>query len=342
MSLFDIIIKIKYKILNDEKSVLMKMNVFDQNKPRKINSKNNIFAEFLQKSGLYDEIEITKDNIFHLIDLIDGKVKIDEFCPSCKEKRVFEAKPIIFYKYLEQENLHIPNSLAEELEFLQQLGISKTIKTEDGSTTPLWDWTNWQVEEDCRLMVFRFSCSMDESHKLDYIVVTDGYKFKKVGQFPSVADLSFPELKEYNKILSKDDLKEFRRAIGLFAQGIGVGSFVYLRRIFERIIDTAKGKAISDGVFDEQTYKDAHVDERIKMLANYLPKTLVESPVFYGIVSKGIHELSEQECIDYFPVLRDFIFMILRQWEQIRKEEEAEKQLKASLSKIANNIKQSE
>lgn len=342
MSLFDIIIKIKYKILNDEKSVFMKMNVFDQNKPRKINSKNNIFAEFLQKSGLYDEIEITKDNIFHLIDLIGGKVKIDEFCSSCGEKRIFNMEPIKYYEYSPNHHGMISISLADELEGLQQCGISKTIKTEDGSSTSLWDWTNWQVEENCRLLVFRFSCSMDESHKLDYIVVTDGYKFKKVGQFPSVADLSFPELKEYNKILSKDDLKEFRRAIGLFAQGIGVGSFVYLRRIFERIIDTAKGKAISDGVFDEQTYKEAHVDERIKMLANYLPKTLVESPVFYGIVSKGIHELSEQECIDYFPVLRDFIFMILRQWEQIRKEEEAEKQLKASLSKIANNIKQSE
>jgi len=49
--------------------------------------------------------------------------------------------------------------------------------------------------------------------------------------------------------------------------------------------------------------------------------------------------LSEEECILYFPVLKDFIFMILRQWEQIRKDEEATKQLQASLSKIAGNIK---
>ena len=114
---------------------------------------------------------------------------------------------------------------------------------------------------------------------------------------------------------------------------------LYLRRIFERIIDAAKQKAISAGTLDEQTYKDAHVDERIKMLANYLPKTLVESTAFYGIVSKGIHELSEEDCIAYFPVLREFIFMILRQWEQLRKEEEAEKQIKETLNQIASNIK---
>ena len=49
--------------------------------------------------------------------------------------------------------------------------------------------------------------------------------------------------------------------------------------------------------------------------------------------------MSEEDCIEYFPVLREFIFMILRQWEQLRKEEEAEKQIKESLNQIAANIK---
>lgn len=316
----------------------MKMNVFDQNNKRKTNNMNNVFADFLQKSGLYDEIEITKDNIFHLIDLINGKVKIDEYCPSCGEKRVFNMEPIVYYRHIEINNNYTPTLLADELESLQKFGYGKIIDDEEGSATLEWDWKNWELDDTVRIMVFKFSCSMEVSHKIDYIVITDGCNIKKIGQYPSVADLSFPELKEYDKILSKEDMKEFRRAIGLFAQGIGVGSFVYLRRIFERIIDKAKEKAINDKMLDEKTYKDAHVDQRIKMLSNYLPKTLVESTNFYGIVSKGIHELSEEECILYFPVLRDFIFMILRQWEQIRKDKEAEKQLKASLSKIANNI----
>ena len=320
----------------------MKMNVFDQNKPRKINSKNNVFADFLQKNGLYDEIKVTRDNVFHLIDLINGKVKIDEYCPSCGENRVFSMEPMVYYRHIEMNNDYIPTLLADELESLQKFGYGKILHDEEEDTTTLeWDWKNWELDDTVRVMVFRFACSMDSSHRIDYIVVADGCSIKKIGQYPSVADLSFPELKEYRKALSEQDEREFKRAIGLHAQGIGIGSYVYLRRIFERIIDAAKEKAINDGVIDEQTYKDSRVDERIKMLANYLPKALVESTVFYGIVSKGIHELSEEECIQYFPVLRDFIFMILRQWEQIRKDEEAEKQLKASLSKIAANIKQS-
>lgn len=39
---------------------------------------NNCFAEFLQKSGLYDSIVISEENILQLCDLIGGKVKISE------------------------------------------------------------------------------------------------------------------------------------------------------------------------------------------------------------------------------------------------------------------------
>ena len=66
---------------------------------------------------------------------------------------------------------------------------------------------------------------------------------------------------------------------------------------------------------------------------------MVNSPVFYGIISKGIHELSEEECLEFFPVLQSFIMMILRQWEKIRRDEEEEKKLAASLSNIAAKVK---
>lgn len=64
-----------------------------------------------------------------------------------------------------------------------------------------------------------------------------------------------------------------------------------------------------------------------------------DNHVFYGIVSKGIHELSEDECISYFPVLKEAIFMILRQWAQKKQEQEDAKRLRASLSQIASQVK---
>ena len=60
-------------------------------------------------------------------------------------------------------------------------------------------------------MVFKFFCAMDNTHHLDYIVLTYGNKMKKIGQYPSVADLSFPELKEYRKVMTKEDEKELKK-----------------------------------------------------------------------------------------------------------------------------------
>ena len=160
----------------------------------------------------------------------------------------------------------------------------------------------------------------------------------KIGQSPSVADLSFPELKEFRKVVSADDLKELRKAIGLHAQGIGVGAFVYVRRIFERLIDKAKELAIADGNIDKTEYLESHVAERISLLKNYLPDTIVQNKTFYSIVSKGIHELSEEDCIAYFPVMREGIMLILRQWRAKQDEAETARKLATSLSKITANI----
>ena len=57
---------------------------------------SNLFAQFLQESGLYDEIEITPGNISELIDLIAGNVRIDSYCSECGSNRVFSMNPITF------------------------------------------------------------------------------------------------------------------------------------------------------------------------------------------------------------------------------------------------------
>src|SRR5260370_11936217 len=62
----------------------------------------------------------------------------------------------------------------------------------------------------------------------------------KIGQYPSIADLQFPFLQKYRRSLG-EQYQELTKAVGLFANGIGIGSFVYLRRIFERLIEEARG-----------------------------------------------------------------------------------------------------
>ena len=133
----------------------------------------------------------------------------------------------------------------------------------------------------------------------------------KVGQYPSVADFHISEVKQYSKLLSEDKLKEFTRAIGLAANGVGIGSFVYLRRIFEYLIKEAYTQAKSENAVSESDFQTARMDEKIQLLHSYLPNFLVETKSMYSILSSGIHELSEQTCLEHFDTLRVGIEIIL-------------------------------
>lgn len=157
-----------------------------------------------------------------------------------------------------------------------------------------------------------FYCARINSHRLSFfILITENGFIEKVGQNPSVADLNMHDVKKYSSVLSKEYFNELKKAIGLAAHGIGVGSFVYLRRIFESLIEEAKIEALNDDSFDEQAFKTARMNDKIKMLSGHLPPFLVENHQLYGILSKGVHELSEQECLEAFPIVKVGIELIL-------------------------------
>lgn len=286
---------------------------------------------------MYESYEVSKDNIQDLIDVLDGNVRINIYCKDCGEPRIFSMKEVLCPFGNPQEDVSM-GSLGKELLRQQQL--------QEMCSAPLpgekrpekeWIWTNCRTQEFTRVMVFQFQCAMDARHYTDYIVRAEGNMLVKIGQFPSIADLTFPELDKYKKVLSSTDRKEFGRALGLYAHGIGAGSYVYLRRIFERLLMQAK--EIAGSAINESEFSKAHVDEKITMLSDYLPNMLTSNPTIYGILSKGIHELSEKECITYFPVLKECICMILGEWEEIRKKKEQETALASALSKISSSIK---
>lgn len=162
----------------------------------------------------------------------------------------------------------------------------------------------------------------------------------KVGQYPSVADFHIGQVRKYNKVLPQDKMREFTKAIGLAANGVGIGSFVYLRRIFEHLVFEALEVALSkDEQFDRDTFTTAKMNEKIKMLSGYLPDFLVENHTIYGILSKGIHELSEEVCNEHFSILRESIEMILDEKLDAYQKEQKKKSIRQALSKIVGEIK---
>lgn len=185
-----------------------------------------------------------------------------------------------------------------------------------------------------------FKCTRErgkKDHQLYFLFRVKGRSIEKIGQYPSLAELGLYDVKQYSKALERKYFKELTRAIGLAAHGVGVGSFVYLRRIFESLIELAHQEASLSSTWSETEYLKARVSEKIEMLKAQLPLFLVENRAMYGILSKGIHELTEEECLSAFPVLKVGIEIILdaklRQLEEQRKIEEARKALQRLASK---------
>ena len=160
----------------------------------------------------------------------------------------------------------------------------------------------------------------------------------KIGQYPSIADFHISQIKKYDKVLTTEKLKEFTRAIGLAANGVGIGSFVYLRRIFEDLIEEAHSKASELSLWNEADYKQKRIVEKIELLKPFLPDFLVENRTLYGILSVGIHSLKEEDCLAYFETVRVGIELILdEKLEKFQKQlkiEEAKKKLAVVASKV--------
>ncbi len=115
---------------------------------------------------------------------------------------------------------------------------------------------------------------------------------------------------------------------------------VYLRRIIEQfMIEPAHQEAIkTQSGWDEVAYGKARMKEKMQLLTAYLPPYLVSNPVVYSIISKGIHELTEKECVTYFPVLRSVIEYALTDIKSKKDEEAARNQLAAQLQSIGSKL----
>jgi len=187
-----------------------------------------------------------------------------------------------------------------------------------------------------------YHCTRDDDHQYHIIYFKKGLLFTKIGQFPSIADFQIPQVEKYRKILGEEQYKELTRSIGLASHGVGIGSFVYLRRILENLIKEAGKQAQSDNekiVYDD--FRNERIGDKIKMVSNYLPEFLVDNSIIHTILSKGIHELSEDECLRYFEAVKLGIEQILDekiiQDEKSKKNSKAKKALQVALGKITKS-----
>jgi len=189
---------------------------------------------------------------------------------------------------------------------------------------------------------FELNCKRKSDDKLIFFAYEDDECIIKIGQIPSLTDLQFGELgKKYDKQLGREDLKLYKKAIGLAAHGVGAGSFVYLRRIFEKLILATFKDHSKDLNISELDFNKKYMADKVDILKDYLPSQLVSMRSIYSILSSGVHELIEEDCLAYFPALKLSIELILDQQIENDLKNNRDKATRDQIKAIANKIKSS-
>ena len=195
------------------------------------------------------------------------------------------------------------------------------------------------VDQNVRVLSFRCGRFGDILTLVVYSDRENKYLIK-IGTFPSLRDFHKDDIKKYRSILTDQQQTELITAIVIANNGVGIGSYVYLRRVFESIVFDEAKRAISDGVITEEEFNKKRMDEKIIAIKDYLPAFLYDHhSELYGVLSLGIHQLEEDVCLDFFPVLYDCIMLILDDRLAQKEKEMTTKKAAASLSIITSSIK---
>lgn len=279
--------------------------------------------ELLVSKGLYDSVDITVDDLAELEKYLSKSEytgnTIDCFCVHCVTNRVFE--------YADSE-VHDSTGMVRINIFDDVNAKARKPKKEEIFKSYL-----------NRRYILTYRCTRNKEHAILFDLIVSDDKIIKIGQYPSVADLAIPEISKYKSILGKQ-YREFSTAVGLFAHGIGIGSFVYLRRIIENLVFDKYNQVADELELSKEDFKRLKFDIKIETLKDYLPKVLVTNKNVYGIVSKGVHELSEEECREMFPYIKAGIELVLDDLLAEKERKEKEKVFEKFVAQKTGELKQ--
>ncbi len=283
-------------------------------------------VSFMLHTPLYEKYKWKNEKIWDVIALKYFKGALDCYCPECEKESTFRGITV------QPPAEHIQNTQLESKR--KAVGIPHSVPSiNDGVfVVPLQCTRNTNHIHNYLFLIHKTLTKIK-----DLKLITE-YSIIKIGQHPSFSDLNIYKVKKYKSVLSKQILGELSRAIGLASHDVGVGSYVYLRRVFENLIEEAHQEALKDSEWSEEKYQKSRMLEKIKELKHCLPSFLVENPSMYGLLSKGVHELTERECLDHFDTLKIGIELILDEKLEKKEKEKKINKAKSALEKAGQSI----
>ncbi|WP_100628694.1 hypothetical protein [Algoriphagus formosus] len=162
---------------------------------------------------------------------------------------------------------------------------------------------------------------------------------KKIGQTPPY---SVKAEGYVSKILSKENLDFYRKALMNLSGNYGIGAFVYFRRVveseliklLEQVSELDDPKSIKVKQLLEEHRLTHKTPDLLEEVYGFLPESLKglgTNPfkLLYGSASVGVHKLSDSECLEKALSLRYVLDFVLKKiYEEKNEISEVKKHLK--------------
>ena len=166
----------------------------------------------------------------------------------------------------------------------------------------------------------------------------------KLGEYPP---FSAPISSKIRKLLSGSDLELYRKGVRAEAQGLGIGSATYFRRIVEEqwkhlvkeIRQAAKELGISDLNVYDRALRETQFSKAVEMLEHKIPEKLLilegKNPLtlLYRPLSKQLHGLTDQECLQQAAGIRVVLTALLENIADVLKDQD---ELREAVARLTN------
>ena len=173
---------------------------------------------------------------------------------------------------------------------------------------------------------FEFKCVSCGKSKREYhveqVVEGETIRLQKYGELPRKRLAKNPVLQRF----LKDDLDNYEKAVVCLSSGYGIAAFAYFRRVVEnnvnKLLDLVQEDAQSSGADTEVTAALAELRENPPMskkieIANHaLPAYLKPDGLnplgrLYQMLSEGVHNFSEEECLNKAKETRECLAYLI-------------------------------
>lgn len=229
--------------------------------------------------------------------------RVDRYCTKCEKNRIFAADKN-FFDSPKIMNPHFSQKIEDKPAFFKS-----------------------------------FRCSADPEHKILISFIVDGGSLVKISEFPSKYDSVKDSFNDYKKILEREKITELAKAAQLESFGYAIALLLYYRRIFESIILRTFGESTIENKITAEDFRQKRMNEKIEYISDFLPEYLKQNAHMYGVLSKGIHELEEDECREYLPIIKTIIFFCLDEAVEKRNKESRKVEMAKKLAEANSKLK---